>query len=211
MAAAEVSISNENRVQRILGPSVADGGVPVDAVVFEQPESTATLTQFPIEQGADINDHRIIQPKTYTMRAYVTDFPSRWKDTEYQHIAASTRHTAAYALLEELFATSAPFDIQTHWSLIPNVVIVYLSPRWENGTHDNALLFEARLKQVNIVGTLTSPIDEADLAHGQAADSLGTEQNQGKVEAEETLEPTLLRQGIDLGIDFISGLFNGGE
>ena len=47
------------------------GVIPVSVVESEQHTSELSITQLPVEAGADITDHAYIQPKTVTIKGYI--------------------------------------------------------------------------------------------------------------------------------------------
>lgn len=51
------------------------GGVSFDAVLEYSTEKSITLTQFPVEFGANINDHRILNPERYYLVGAVSNNP----------------------------------------------------------------------------------------------------------------------------------------
>ena len=50
-------------------------GVELDAVISETHNNNISLTKNPIELGADITDHAIIEPKKINIVAQVSDTP----------------------------------------------------------------------------------------------------------------------------------------
>lgn len=50
-------------------------GIKLDAVLYEQHDNTVRLTRNPIEVGADITDHAIVEPKVIRIVAEVSDTP----------------------------------------------------------------------------------------------------------------------------------------
>jgi hypothetical protein len=48
-----------------------------DAIVSESPEHDATITEYPVELGANLADHVIVQPMRVTLLGVVSNHPSR--------------------------------------------------------------------------------------------------------------------------------------
>ena len=53
----------------------AIGGIELDAILSESHSNEVTITTNPVELGADITDHAIIQPKKLQILAQVSDTP----------------------------------------------------------------------------------------------------------------------------------------
>lgn len=179
----------EKRKQRLLGPepggAPGEGGVLLDAVLEEAVEHRANVTAHPVELGADINDHVILQPMMYTMTAGITDSPTTYGSTNYAHPDASLRSKAAWALLVDLMTTREPFTIEDSEFLIyENMVIEGLTSK-KNAVVAGAIIFEASLRQLNIVTTSVSPASDEVRSAGQAAAGADPAQENGPAKLEE--------------------------
>ncbi len=189
-------------VQRLLGPppggDPGEGGVLLDAVLEEAVEHKATVTQYPVELGAEITDHVILEPMRYKMTGIITDTPLIYAGTEYTHSDASTRSSAAWALLADLMAARTPFSIDTGWLRYDDMVIDSLLSEKVVGL-TNAVEFEASLRQLNIVSTKTTDAELRVRAEGQAQGANGPEKGgtvkKTDIESGSTLAETI-RQGL---------------
>jgi len=47
-------------------------GVQLDAMISEAHDNSVRLTKHPIEKGADITDHAVVEPKRITLNGVVT-------------------------------------------------------------------------------------------------------------------------------------------
>jgi hypothetical protein len=170
-------------VQRLLGPPVGgppgESGVLLDAVLKEEVEHDAEVTEFPIEIGAAINDHVIVRPPIYVMTGVVTDTPHRFPQTNYGQSDDSSRSSAAWAMLVALHARALPFEITTNFQVYGDMVIQNLKSKKDAATR-NVITFEARLRQLNIVSTTPPAPDPTALAPGQATAGAGGVVDQGK-------------------------------
>ena len=157
-------------------------GVPLDAVLDESVERSVSVTTFPVELGADINDHAIIEPVRYTMRGMVTATPTTYSTTTYYGEGSKTpRWKAAWAMLEELLERREPFDIDTGFRLYRSLIIVGLRSR-KNAQLENVLDFEAQLQELRTVTTGVRERSPSDLQAGQARTGMAAEEDRGKVE-----------------------------
>ena len=99
------------------------GGIVLDAVISETTTSNVRVTRNPVELGADINDHAIIEPKEYSLEAVVSDSPlfgvgSGDLVTTSGFFGSSsddsrTRSQAAFDALIALQESREPISIQT--------------------------------------------------------------------------------------------------
>ncbi len=171
-------------VQRLLGPPVGgvpgESGVLLDAVLKEEVEHDAEVTEFPIEVGAAINDHVIVRPPIFVMTGTVTDTPHRFPATTYLNSDDSSRSSAAWAMLVAVHARALPFTLRdTNFQVYDNMVIQNLKSEKGPMTR-NVLNFVARLRQLNIVSTTPPAPDSDTLEEGQAAAGGGAIVDQGK-------------------------------
>lgn len=129
------------------------GGIQLDAVLSETHSNTVRLTKNPVELGADITDHRVIEPKRVNILASVSDTPlgtaafAQIVDlvTGLFGTATSdniTRSNAAYNAMVQLQEIGEPVNIQTKLRLYENMIITNIST-----TQDAA---SSRIVQMNI-------------------------------------------------------------
>lgn len=188
------------RIQRLLGPDPAEGGLLLDAVLEETIGHEALKTAFPIELGTEINDHLIMKPGLYTMIGTVTDHPILWKHTDYQHGDADTRHLSAYAILRDLWIARELFSIETGFLSIETAVLVaFIAKKTPATAH--TFTFNAQVDEMVIVQTQELALSPEDVAAGQAEGSL-PEADAGP----QQLQPVDDRSLLATGADFLGGL-----
>jgi len=182
--------------------------VGLDAVLDESIECASSVTSFPIELGADINDHVIRQPKRYVMRGIVTDTPTTWASTEYPHGQGATRSLSAWRLIEGLWQRAEPFEILTGFGTYSNLVVERLRSR-KNSERDRCIDFEADLRELRIVETRARGLLPAErYAEGLARDGHQQELKRGKVEGVPLTED---KRGVSAKLlDTIVGGLSGG-
>lgn len=206
-----VDITTQRR-QRLLGPppggKLGEGGVLLDAVLDESVDLSASVTAFPVELGADINDHVILEPARYIMRGVVTDTPTDWASTEYPHGQGATRSLSAWAILEAIWQRGEPFSIFTGWRTYDSMVIQRIRSR-KNASLGKVVDFEAELMELRIVETRVRQLSPEELQEGQARAGMAEKDDQGAVEKEEVPwhhRPSATGQLADAGVDAVEAV-----
>lgn len=189
------------RRQRLLGPSLEEGGLLLDAVIEESVQRSFEMTSFPIELGADITDHVIRKPRVYTMTGAVSDHPLYWP-TDYFNTRGSTRHLSAWSILEDLADRREPFNVKGGFLDMPDMVIIDLVPRKTADTGDS-LIFDAVLQEALIVETRQVTITQDMVDAGDTGEGSIPEDHRGTTAGEEITNPTLLNELFDLGTRFL--------
>jgi hypothetical protein len=161
--------------QRTIGPT-DERGLLLDAVLRESVTHTSKVTAYPIEKGADISDHIIIEPTSYTMTGSVSDSPMRWKATEYNHTDASTRNLSAYAILRDLHLSRTVFDIEHGFLEMKDCVMVSFISEKDASTA-NVFRFDATVRQLNIVKTIEVSVTADMVAIGEQAEQAQAEED----------------------------------
>lgn len=109
-------------------------GIQFDAVVNEIHDGEIILTKNPVELGADVTDHAIIQPKTLEMNVVISDNPLGLAafGVIIDNISGlfgtstsenQTRSVSAYNALVQLAEKREPIEIQTGLKLYTNMVL----------------------------------------------------------------------------------------
>jgi len=171
------------------------GGIILDAVISETTTSNVRVTRNPVELGADINDHAIIEPKEYSLEGVVTDSPlfglgvvSNLGNnlTQSGFFGSSsedsrTRSQAAFDSLILLQESREPIDIQTGLKQYSNMLISNITVT-QNKDTSRAIFFTAKLTEVIITSTevIDFPKDslEADVTQQQGSSPIDEGQKQ---------------------------------
>jgi hypothetical protein len=122
-------------IPRTLGP------LSLDVVVRELHESTLTITQNPVEFGADITDHAYVEPKRLRFDAVMAG-----------NAADPTLVAASYQALVRLQESREPFDVQTGLDIYRNMLIERIEVDRDKD-NSRILLFRADLTEVILVDT----------------------------------------------------------
>ena len=160
------------------------GTIELDVIVNESAQSSATITANPVENGADVNDHIIINPMTFSMTGIISDTKVQILGgfTAAQQITSGDAFTKddtpskdAWESLLELQAERIPFTLVTNLKEYDNVVIENLSTSQDKDT-SNALIFTANMKEIIFVGIqdiTEEQFDDVDTADKALPDTDG--------------------------------------
>lgn len=121
------------------------GGIQLDAVINEGHENTVTITKSPVEGGADITDHAIVQPKKVNLRGVVSDSPlgvaafGQLVDQVTRLFGTSTldnltRTQQAYESFIQLMEAREPIEIVTGLRVYPAMLITKISTNQDKDT-----------------------------------------------------------------------------
>lgn len=132
----------------LIRPARSLGGLVFDVIVEEGSEDTLSITEHPVEKGAEISDHAIIKPKRLTLRGGVSDAGDNQNGTV-------RRSTSFYEKLLELQASREPVQIITGRRSYDNMLIETLSVT-DNKDTDGSIFVSAECREVQIVSVRTT-------------------------------------------------------
>lgn len=155
----------------------------MDAVLEETLDMSADVTTYPIESGANVADHRIIQPIRYKIKGVVSNNPIKVSVTDFAGglvsnlvsnpvVAAaaglgagylsgmvnsgdSTRAQTALKTFIEILEGEKPFDVVGGDITLKNMVITNIS-RTRVPENENALVFDLDLQEMVTLDRLNS-------------------------------------------------------
>jgi len=158
-------------------PSI--GNLEFDVELENITSKSITLTEYPVEFGANVNDHRILNPARFIMTGAVSNTPLGFGLDDAGLIGAgvlgsaiggaagglvggaaayllagddTTRASAAWAALSELLTTAEPFDISSGLEVLTDMMLIRLDTR-RDPENEGGLIFIAEMRQVNLVYT----------------------------------------------------------
>jgi hypothetical protein len=136
------------------------GPIPLDVVVREVHESDLFITRHPVENGADVSDHAIVEPKRLTIDAVAGSRPG-----------TPATVAGAFQAISRLQESRQPFSIVTALTVYRNMLIERLSVDRDK-TYGRVLFFRAELREVIIVDTETTSgkLQSGKLQEGTARD-----------------------------------------
>ncbi|BAN16839.1 tail fiber protein [Edwardsiella phage PEi21] len=147
------------------------GGLTFDAVLEDTLEISVDLAEYPIETGAKITDHRIINPMRWYLTGAMSDNPVRPTITDFMGGVLSnvtrnpwvagvaglsagwlagtdqTRSSSALDTLIKMMYAGEPFDINAGDIYLKNMGILRIS-RTKDPENEAGLIFVAELREV---------------------------------------------------------------
>ena len=161
------------------------GGIEIDATISETHGSSIVVTSNPVEFGADINDHRIIQPKTLSIVGRVSDNVLGIEAFTTFFGGSSSRSKGAWQDLITLQETGEPFDVQTGLKLYTSMVLENLTST-QNAKTANVLDFSATIRELRIVATELTTFPPESLEEGATREQGTSGEDRGQVQAQAT-------------------------
>lgn len=185
---------------------------PIDAVPSITHNMTSVITTNPIEDGSNITDHIILNPRTIELNCFISEAPLNFVDVVKNAVATTVsgtilpplfqgsivalladsndRVTDSYKILEELWSTKQKFSIQTGFKLYENMVIQSLTiPE----SIQRGLNFTMSLQQVSFAKTEYVKIPKSKVS-SDTKHTATSKVNQGKT----TLKPVVKEQASSL-------------
>lgn len=168
------------------------GGIQLDGVLSESHTNRVRLTKNPIELGADVTDHAIIEPKKLDIIATVSDTPlgiaalGQIVDLVTGLFGTSTssnitRSNAAYNALVQLQEAREPISVQSKLRLYEDMIITNISAIQDKGSSRVAEM-NISLEEAIIVDTETVQLEEDNLDEGATKEQGSPSVNSGRKE-----------------------------
>ncbi|HEC73110.1 MAG TPA: hypothetical protein ENI26_01920 [Methylophaga aminisulfidivorans] len=171
-------------------------GYELDAVLEDTIDASIQLTRYPVESGAMVNDHRIINPIKYFITGAVSNNPIKPILTDFIGLGTNldsnnpyiatvaglsigflsgskdTRASSALQFLIDLMVVGLPFDVDTVDANLANMVITRVS-RTSNAQNEGGLEFIAELQELITLDRLPSLLQpsQAQLPDGDPSKS----------------------------------------
>lgn len=157
--------------EKYTGPTLI-GDLALDCTVTETHTATSTVTEHPVESGANITDHIRPDPVQLSITGIVSDTPigSRQVQRSIEVGGASVQVTqqeppssatgfgrAAWAKLDAIRTAAKPVKVVTRDKTYDSMALVSLSVPKESKT-GGALYFTAQFKQIRIVYNRTTKV-----------------------------------------------------
>lgn len=159
------------------------GTIELEATVKESHSSEVSITQHPVESGADITDNAVVQPKKLTIEGAFSAYQLT-PSTGTIFGADSTKIPAIYDQLIRLQESRELIQVQTGLKLYRNMLITSVSVT-QDKTNSQALFFTANLQEIILVDTLETKSPAYKLESGATQDKATSDQNRGDVSAPE--------------------------
>lgn len=181
------------RTQRFIG------GVQLDTVTIEDHDNSVLITKNPVEDGVDITDHAIIQPKLLFIQGAVTDTPlgaaafGQLVDSVTSLFGTTTptngtRSQNAYNLMLALMEAREPFEVSTKLRTYNNMLMTSLKTVQDKDS-SRIVLLNMVFEEIITTESATINLTEADVS-AEIGKSITPTVERGRQEALEVKEPT---------------------
>lgn len=128
-----------------------DSFMVIDAAVSDGHTARVRFTEHPVEFGAKISDHGIIEPRTYTLRGRIATVSTRGGDAPLDVIgSAKNRPQVAWEKLQGLAFSRDIVTIESNLKVYENIVLESLSSDQDSLT-SRVLDFEAVFRELFVV------------------------------------------------------------
>lgn len=185
-------------------------GIQLDATLSEGHTNVARMTKNPIELGADITDHVVIEPKRLVITAMVSDTPmgaaafTQIVDSVNGLFGTSTtdnqtRSIAAYNALLAIQERAEPIDVQTKLKLYTSMIIVGLSTTQDKDTSRIVALL-ITLEEALITESEIIQLSSEQLSLGSVREQASPSSDKGRQETtvpEDSVNKSVLKSVID--------------
>ncbi len=129
--------------------------IELDVVITENASATSRITKNPVENGADINDHIIIEPMTFSMEGVVSNASSSILDLA-SGILNEDKALKTWNDLLKLMTDRTLFTLVQGLRSYNNVALLTLNTDADKDT-SNGLFFTATFSEVIIVNVSVAP------------------------------------------------------
>lgn len=117
-----------------ISPSTSDGKYVFDAFFTIQHNRELTITESPVQTGANISDHAYMEPKELTMDVGMSEVMRKIDDYHFGITDGKTRSTTAYSTLTKLQEQRVPCNVVTRFGTYKNMLIETISVNDDNTT-----------------------------------------------------------------------------
>ncbi|RLB89590.1 MAG: hypothetical protein DRH26_11255 [Deltaproteobacteria bacterium] len=129
--------------------------VELDIIITEGAVASSRVTENPVEFGANMNDHIIIEPMAFSISGVVSNVSSNKLEQFAKIPTIFSKNTArskeAWEALLELMVDKTPFTLIQGLAKYDNIVILSLVENQDKDTA-NGLFFTATMKEVIYAG-----------------------------------------------------------
>tara|TARA_R110000822_G_scaffold84867_3_gene199027 strand:- start:9317 stop:9922 length:606 start_codon:yes stop_codon:yes gene_type:complete len=156
--------------------------VELDAFISESHSSSIRITTNPIELGADITDHAIVEPRQLTIVADVSDNPLGSAALGFGSSTESnlTRSQAAYEGIQKIKNRREPISVQTKLEKYDNMLITGISTVQDKDT-SQILSIVITIEEIIITDSKTTQLDSSQLKSGSPTEQGTSAENKGRV------------------------------
>jgi len=129
--------------------------IELDVIISEGASATVRVTENPVEFGANMNDHIIVEPMAFTMSGIVSNISSstigQFTRVPTVFTQGTSKAKEAWEALLELMANKTIFDLKQGLKEYPNVTMLSITENQDKDTA-NGLFFAATFKEIIFAG-----------------------------------------------------------
>lgn len=144
--------------------------VELDIIINESATATVRVTENPVEFGANINDHIITEPMSFTLSGVVSNISSsafgQFARLPTVFSKSTSKSKEAWEALLELQAEKIPFTLVQGLKEYKNIIIISINESQDKDT-SNGLFFTATMKEIIFAGAVAveaSQFNEASIS-----------------------------------------------
>lgn len=165
--------------------------ITIDGIVEEVHNVTSTVSDYPVEFGANVSDNMVVNPIQVTIEGIVLNATSlifgaqiRVPQVVRRIVTGSTetRSIEAYRRLIELMTDKKMFDLQTGLITYENMALVDITPT-RNAQQSDGLFFTAKFQEIIIVQTEANNRSEEQYREGKPQDQNAPTRERGRQQA----------------------------
>jgi len=159
----------------LVGIKTSVGGYFFDAYLLIDHESRLTITDHPVEEGANITDHSFVEPSALSMEIGMSDVCSSLVDGQFAQ--KPTRSISAYDTLKQLQSDRIPIEITTRLKVYKNMLVETITTA-EDFKLAHGLRATVMFREIIVVSTATVALPNRSSAapHKTGATNRGTTQ-----------------------------------
>lgn len=172
-------------------------GIRLDAVTVESHVSQVRTTKSPVEFGADVTDNSIVEPKSLTITAEVSDSPVNGSSlgpliSQNDTFGSATepnitRSNAAYNALISFQENKEPTEVQTRLKQYSNMLITNISTTQDKDSSKIASM-AITMDEILILETEIIALSKDQLKAGSPQEQATSSDNKGRQEPQEPTE-----------------------
>lgn len=139
------SIFKDGRLTTITNP--ASGEVcTVDATTGGRHDLTVEVTDFPVEQGVNISDHKRLKPDTLQLECFISNAPAR--AAQDLPVGYNESGGSAYNMLRRFARSPQLLTVATGLRVYENMALITVSVPM---SYEDGLTFTATFKEIRVV------------------------------------------------------------
>lgn len=138
----------------------SQGNYLFDAYFNINHESTLSITEHPVQTGANISDHAFMQPNTLSFEIGMSDVMKDISNSNYVSFSSdATRSINAYKILKQLQSNRIPINVYTKlWDYKNMLIETILAPDTNETAY--ALKASVTLKEILVASVTTVKISQ---------------------------------------------------